>query len=138
MDVSQVMTSNPEHLPPTASIREAADMMKGMDVGSVPIVSQDQLIGIVTDRDIVVRGVAGGLTSQAQLSEIMSHDVHSVSPTDDVKRAFKLMEKNQIRRLPVVDESGGLTGIVSLGDLATRTKETGKSGEALEDISSRK
>lgn len=135
MNVGQVMTSNPQHLSPSASMLDAAYLMKSMDVGCVPVVSDGRLLGLVTDRDIVVRGLAGDLGLDAQLVEIMSKDLLSVEPDEDVVEVFALMEKEQIRRLPVVDGEGNLVGIVSLGDLATRTQDLAKVGEALEEIS---
>jgi CBS domain-containing protein len=135
MEVRQIMTTDPEFLSPSASIREAADMMKGMDVGSVPIVTNRRVIGIVTDRDLVVRGIAGGLSPQAELNDIFSHDVKTVSPDDNVDQAFKMMEAGQIRRLPVVDGAGELVGMLSIGDLATRTEDATKAGQTLQEIS---
>ncbi len=137
MDVQQIMTPDPEYLAPTATLRDAAYMMKGLDVGSVPVINEGRLIGIVTDRDIVIRGLAGNRSFESQISEVMSKDVSTISPGDDVEKAYKLMEDEQIRRLPVVDDSGKLVGMVSLGDLATRAEDPDKAGEALEEISER-
>ena len=135
MHVSEIMTPNPEHLSSGASMWDAAGLMKSKDIGCVPVADNGHVVGIVTDRDIVVRGLANNIEPNSPLLDIMTPDVLTVSPTDDVDETFRLMEKEQIRRLPVVDGSGALVGMVSLGDLATRIDERSKGGETLESIS---
>ena len=83
----------------------------------------------------MVRGVAGGFSPQTELADIISHDVQSIRPEEDVKQAFDIMQEKQIRRLPVVGAAGDLLGIVSLGDLATRADDAKKAGKALKGIS---
>ena len=117
MYVSQVMRPHPEQLSPTASILDAAEIMKDMNVGSVPIVSGGRLIGVLTDHDIVVRGLAEGCDLQSDVADVMCEEVWFVRPTDDVTRARELMRDRRLGRLPVVDESGELVGTLSLGDL---------------------
>jgi CBS domain-containing protein len=131
--VQEVMTARPTTLPVTASVVEAARVMREKDIGDVIVLDEgDQLCGIVTDRDIVVRAVADQQDpAQLKLGEICSRDVTTLSPQDKVGDAVKLMTEKAVRRLPVVDE-GKPVGIVSLGDLAvTHDPDSG-----LADISS--
>lgn len=116
--VRDVMTPNPVALPATASLVEAALAMRDFDVGDVLVLDNGQVCGIVTDRDIVVRAIAGGnYPATVKLGEICSRDLTTLSPTDRVEDAVSLMRERAIRRLPVV-EHGQPIGIVSLGDLA--------------------
>jgi len=116
--VQDVMTPNPVALEATASLVEAALAMRDFDVGAVLVLENGQIRGIVTDRDIVVRGIAGGnYPATVKLAEICSRELTTLSPTDSVEEAVALMRDKSIRRLPVV-EHGHPVGIVSLGDLA--------------------
>jgi CBS domain-containing protein len=116
--VRDVMTPNPVALSSTVSLVEAALVMRDSDVGNVLVLDDGQVRGIVTDRDIVIRGIAGGnYPSTVTLGEICSRDLSTLSPTDSVEEAVSLMREKAIRRLPVVDR-GKPVGIVSLGDLA--------------------
>jgi CBS domain-containing protein len=112
------MTPNPVVLPATASLVEAALAMRDFDVGVVLVLENEQVCGVVTARDIVVRGIAGGsYPATAQLGEICSRDLGTVSPTDPVEEVARRMREKGIRHLPVV-ENGQPVGIVALGDLA--------------------
>jgi CBS domain-containing protein len=112
------MTPNPVALPSTASVYEAARAMRDQDIGDVIVVEHNQVCGIVTDRDIVLRAVAEVRDSASTtLADICSPAVTTVAPTDSVEEAVRLMREKAIRRLPVVEE-GRPVGIVSLGDLA--------------------
>ena len=115
--VREVMSPEPVTLPSTASMEAAARLMQQRDIGDVVVVDGDRLVGIVTDRDLVVRGLAAGLASDTQVSVITSTDPAVVAPEDEITRAVRLMEEHAIRRLPVVDD-GELVGMVTLGDLA--------------------
>jgi CBS domain-containing protein len=116
--VRDVMTPDPVALPATASLVEAALAMRDFDVGDVLVLDNGQVCGIVTDRDIVIRGIAGGnYPATVKLGEICSRDLTTLSPTDSVDEAVSRMREKSIRRLPVV-EHGQPVGIVSLGDLA--------------------
>lgn len=129
--VRDVMTPNPVALPATASLVEAALAMRDFDVGDVLVLDNGQVCGIVTDRDIVVRGIAAGnYPSTVKLAEICSRDLTTLSPTDSVEEAVSRMREKAIRRLPVV-ENGQPVGIVSLGDLAVERDPR----SALSDIS---
>lgn len=130
--IRDVMTTNPQTLPESTIVREAAETMRANDIGDV-IVNDDngQLTGILTDRDIVVRVVAEGRDPRAtRIGDIASRELTAVSPDDPLDRAVQLMRERAIRRLPVV-EQGKPVGIVSIGDLALYRDP----GSALADIS---
>lgn len=131
MKVSDVMTREPETLAPGATCGEAATLMKQEDCGSIPIVDGGRLVGIVTDRDIVIRAVAAGKDPKTTpVSAVMSADPVTVSPESDTEEASRIMAERQIRRIPVVHE-GRLAGIVVIGQLARREDE----GALLKQIS---
>ena len=133
MNVRDVMTSNPRTVSPGDSIQVAARIMKEEDVGVVPIVDNGRTVGIVTDRDIVIRAVAEGGSDRA-VREIATTDLVFVKPDSSTREAEKLMSERQIRRLPVV-ENGRLVGIVSLGDIAVKEGKDSRTGDTLENIS---
>ena len=133
MNVRDVMTSNPRTVSPGDSIQVAARIMKEEDVGVVPIVDNGRTVGIVTDRDIVIRAVAEGGSDRA-VREIATTDLVFVKPDSSTREAEKLMSERQIRRLPVV-ENGRLVGIISLGDIAVKEGKDSRTGDTLENIS---
>jgi CBS domain-containing protein len=135
MKVSEIMSRDVKVLPPNATLQQAAQHMKALDVGALPICDGERLLGMVTDRDIVVRAIAAGKDRQVTVAEVMSPDVYYVFEDQDVDEAARIMEKHQIRRLPVLDRKKRLVGIVSLGDLAVRTGDDSLSGDALEAVS---
>ena len=130
--IGDVMTTNPQTLPESTTVREAAEAMRANDIGDVVVVDDNgKLSGILTDRDIVVRVVAEGRDPRAtRIGDIASRDLTAVSPDDPVDRAVQLMRDKAIRRLPAVDK-GKPVGIVSIGDLALDRDP----GSALADIS---
>jgi CBS domain-containing protein len=130
--IRDVMTTHPETLPESTTVREAAETMRANDIGDVVVVDENgTLSGILTDRDIVVRVVAEGRDPRAtRIGDIASRDLTAVSPDDPVGRAVQLMRDKAIRRLPAVDQ-GKPVGIVSIGDLALDRDP----GSALADIS---
>ncbi len=129
--VRDVMTENLVTLPGSAPLADAARRMREADIGDVIVMANGGMCGVVTDRDIVVRGIAEGKDPQSTtLDEICSHDVVTVGPDDAVEQAVQLMRQRAVRRLPVV-EGGRPVGIVSIGDLAIERDET----SALADIS---
>lgn len=135
MKVRDVMTNNVRAMLNNASIRDVATEMKTLNVGSIPITSRDnRAVGIVTDRDIVVRGLTSENNINNPISSIMTSELVSVSPDTDIHEAARLMAERQIRRLPVV-ENDKLVGIVSLGDLAVRDVYANEAGDALSNIS---
>jgi CBS domain-containing protein len=116
--ILDIMTPNPMTLPTTASLIDTAVAMRDADVGAVVVLENGRVRGIVTDRDIVVRGIASGnYPATVTLGEICSRELTTLAPEDDVEDAVRLMREKAIRRLPVV-EHGQPVGIVSLGDLA--------------------
>ena len=133
MNVRDVMTRNPRTIAPNDSIQRAASVMKEVDTGFVPIVENGKVVGVVTDRDIVIRAVAAG-SYDRPVSEIATRDLVFVAPGDSTRDAEKLMSERQIRRVAVVD-GGQLVGIVSLGDLAVKEGKDSRTGETLESIS---
>jgi CBS domain-containing protein len=134
--IRDVMTKNPVCVSEKDSIREAARIMAREDTGVVPVVDGKKIIGMITDRDIVVRLVAEGKDSaNAQVNEAMSKDVRSVKDDSTVEDALQLMSKAQIRRLPVVNSSNEIVGIVSMKDIASGSRETEKLGKTVERIS---
>ena len=116
------------------NVFEVAVKMKELNVGAIPIVDKDKLVGMITDRDIVVRGVAEKHPGSTKVEDIMSNDLVTVTPDSSSKEAATLMAKHQIRRLPVVEE-GKLIGIVSLGDFAVRELTDDQAKVALTEIS---
>jgi CBS domain-containing protein len=132
--IKEVMTRDVRACEPNATVAAAAKVMAQEDVGPVPIVEDGRLVGIVTDRDIVVRVVAEGRDPNATtVKEIASTDLVTVSPGDDLDEALKLLAERQVRRLPVV-EGDRLVGIVAQADVARLGKDK-KTGEVVEEIS---
>jgi CBS domain-containing protein len=133
MNIRDVMTSNPRTVSPEDSIQNAARIMRDEDTGVVPVVENGRAVGIVTDRDIVVRAVADGELNRP-VRDIVSGDVVTARPDMSTKEAAQLMSDHQVRRLPVV-ENERLVGIVSIGDLAVKEGSDKRVGDALQDIS---
>ena len=132
--VRDAMTSNPRTTSPSQSLADAAQIMKSEDVGSVPVVDDGRLVGVVTDRDIAIRAVAEGADARAtSVGDVASRDLVTVEPGESLDQALALMARHQVRRLLVV-ESGELVGILAQADVAAEVKEK-KAGEVLEEIS---
>jgi CBS domain-containing protein len=134
MKVSEVMTRDVQTVRPDQPVQQAASFMLSADAGSIPVTDGDRLIGMITDRDIAVRGVAKGYGPDTPVRELMSDGVICARADDDVEDVASRMSEAQVRRLPVIDEDERLCGIVSLGDLSRETDED-CAGEALEGIS---
>lgn len=132
MRVADVMTRDVTLVSPDQSIIDAAKMMAECDCGSLPVQENDRLVGMVTDRDIVVRALAQGKTD-SKVRDVMSTDIKYCFEDDDIDDVAHNMGDLQIRRLPVVDKNKRLVGIVSLGDI-THTADTEIAGEALSSI----
>jgi CBS domain-containing protein len=136
---SEVMTREPVCCEPGDPISKAAEVMKREDVGSVPVVdsrSAGRLVGIVTDRDIVVKVLADGRSVEhSTVREAMTPNPASCRDDDDVSRAVSLMEERQVRRMPVVGADGRLAGIIAQADIATRLNKDRTTGELVEAIS---
>lgn len=135
MQLSQILTRDVETIGPDTSVREAAERMRSMDVGSLPVCDGRTLLGMVTDRDLAIRVLAEGRDPNAtRVQEAMTPGVCYAFEDDDVQRAAEIMKENQIRRLPVLDRERHLVGIVALGDIAA-TGQDRLAGDALEQIS---
>jgi CBS domain-containing protein len=130
------MTSDVKTASREMSLRDAAVLMRDGDMGSVPVVEGGKLVGIVTDRDIVVRAIAEGKDSSSPVGDAMTTEIFSVRPEDFVFEAIRLMGDKQVRRLPVVDESGRLAGIIAFADIALETEDEREIAETMEEISS--
>ena len=134
MNIRDVMTPNPRTVSPSDTIQSAAQIMRDQDTGAVPVVENGRPIGMLTDRDIVIRAVADGGQLSRPVSEIVTTGVVAVTPDMSTREAAELMSEHQIRRLPVV-EGARLVGIVSLGDLAVKDAHDRRSGDTLEKVS---
>jgi CBS domain-containing protein len=134
--IRDIMTANPETVTEKDSVRDAARIMKQRDTGIVPVVDGKKIIGLITDRDIVVRIIAEGKdASNAKVNEAMTKNVRSVKEDASVDDVLRIMKSAEIRRVPVVNKNDEIVGIVSIGDLAVETNQDGKVGKAIEDIS---
>jgi CBS domain-containing protein len=132
--VRDIMTSNPKTVTEKDTVLEAARIMRDQDTGVIPVVDGRKIIGLVTDRDIVVRAVADGKDLKTcRVNEVMTKQVHSVKEEASVREVLDVMSRDQIRRVPVVNQNNELVGIVSMKDLATETRSN--VGKAVEDIS---
>ena len=138
MKCTEVMTKDPRCCLATDSVFEAAQLMKLQDVGPIPIVDHEQsrkLLGIVTDRDLALKVIAGGLDPKTTaVKDVMTKDVVTCRGGDNVDDAIKLMEKHQVRRIPIVDDDNRLVGIIAQADVATRM-QPGKTAEVVKEIS---
>lgn len=135
MIIRNVMTSKIKALSTKAKVREAAQAMKRLRVGALPIVEGEKLVGIITDRDIVVRAIAEGKdVSKDTVEKFMSRNPKTCFDDDEIEAAKKTMEEKQIRRIPVVDHDDKLVGMVSLGDIATEISNQ-QAGETIEKVS---
>ena len=134
MKVSDVMTPNPRTVQLSDTIEDAARIMRDEDTGAVPVIEDDRVVGMITDRDIVIRAVADG-DFECTIDDIVSDDVVCATPEMSTAEAAELMSEHQIRRLPVVDDDEHLVGIVSIGDIAVKEGRDARTGETLENIS---
>jgi CBS domain-containing protein len=135
MKISEVMTPDAQCISPAASVVEAAEIMRQLDVGALPVCDHHRVVGMITDRDIVVRAVAPrGNLDGVTVGEIMSPEIISIFDDASIEEAVRTMERHQIRRLPVVNHHDRIVGMLSLGDLAVEAT-TALSGEVLKEVS---
>ena len=133
--VRELMTKNPCAIEANKPVAHAARMMRDEDVGLAPIVDGDKLVGTLTDRDIAIRVVAEGKDPETtRVRDVATTKVVGVAPDEDLDEALRLMAKNQVRRLPVVEEDGRLIGVVAQADVAREASDE-KTGEVVEEIS---
>ncbi len=132
----EIMTRSVTTATRETSVRDAAILMRDGDMGAMPIVENGKLVGIVTDRDIVVRGVAENKSSDAPIGDVMTAEIFSVGEDDFVFEAIRLMGDKQVRRVPITNKTGELVGIIAMADVALETEDEREIAETLEEISS--
>jgi len=142
MNISELMSKDPRTVTPDTPVSEAAQLMKEEDIGMVPVIervggaeTRGRLVGVITDRDIAIRTVAEGRASDSPVRDVMSSGVRTATPDDSVESVMELMGREQVRRVPIVDERGSLVGVVSQADLARKAKNEGRVERTVEQIS---
>jgi CBS domain-containing protein len=136
MEIREIMTRNVEVVAPDASVQTAAQKMKDLDVGSLPVCDGERLLGMITDRDITIRATAAGNNpANTAVGDVMSSGITYCFEDQSVDEATQLMEEQQIRRLPILSREKRLVGIVSLGDVAVDGGSKRMAGEAITQIS---
>jgi CBS domain-containing protein len=139
MKARDIMSRNPACVTPDTPLAEAARLMKTENVGVIPVVESSdsrRLVGVITDRDIAVRAVAEGRDGvSTSVGHVMTPDVRSCAPDDSVSDVMDLMGREQVRRIPIVDERGSLVGIVAQADIVLEAKDDKKAEKTLEQIS---
>ena len=132
----EIMTGNVKTASREMSLQEVARLMREGDMGAMPVVEDNKLVGIVTDRDIVVRAIAEGKDVSTKIGDVMTTEIFSVKPDDFVFEAIRLMGDKQVRRIPVIAENGELAGIIAMADIALEMEDEREIAETLEEISS--
>jgi CBS domain-containing protein len=135
MKVSEIMSRNVECIEPGTSIKDAAEKMRALDVGFLPVCEGDEVIGTLTDRDITIRHVADGQNPyRVKAADIMTPNVLHCYEDQDVEEVAKFMQEHEVRRVPIYDRTRQLVGVVSLGDISKGAGEQRLAGETLKDI----
>lgn len=134
----EIMTRNVTTANREMSLKDVAILMRDGDMGSLPVVENGKLAGIVTDRDIVVRAVAENKSGDTPIGDVMTAEIFSVGENDFVFEAIRLMGDKQVRRVPITSEAGELVGIIAMADVALETEDEREIAETLEEISSGK
>lgn len=132
----EIMTGNVTTASREMTLQEVARLMRDGDCGAMPVVEGGKLVGIVTDRDIVVRAIAEGKDAETKIGDAMTGEIFSVKPDDFVFEAIRLMGDKQVRRIPVVSENGELAGIIAMADVALEMEDEREIAATLEEISS--
>jgi CBS domain-containing protein len=132
--IQEAMTPNPTTIEPSTPAQEAARKLKAEDVGALPIVEDGKLVGVITDRDLAIRVLAEGKSTDIPVGEIASKDIVTIDPQQSLEEAARLMAEHQVRRLPVVEEDGKLVGILAQADIAQSGHDT-LTGETVQQIS---
>jgi CBS domain-containing protein len=130
------MTRNVRTATPGMTLREVSEMMREGDMGAVPVVEAGVLVGLITDRDIVIRAIADGRESSVPVAEVMTKELFTVGPDDFAFEAIRLMGDKQVRRIPVINADGELNCIIAMADVALETEDEREIAETLEEISS--
>jgi CBS domain-containing protein len=138
--IADIMTRDPVCCTPDTTARAAAQLMRDNDCGAIPVVESDdkrRLLGIVTDRDLAIRGLAEGRGPDTPVSQLLTERPHSAMPSDEIEVVRTVMMQQQVRRVPVVDENGAVTGIVAQADIAREESVAGERdlGRIVEAIS---
>ena len=131
-----IMTGDVQTADRAMTLQTVASLMKTGDMGAMPVVENGKLVGIVTDRDIVVRAIAEGLDYSTEIGDVMTTEIFSVKPDDFAFEAIRLMGDRQVRRVPVITETGELAGIIAMADIALEMEDEREIAETLEEISS--
>jgi len=136
---NEVMTKNPVCCQPNDKVVEAAKLMKSENIGSIPVIENEQtkkLVGIVTDRDLTLKIVAEGLDAKStKVDAVMTRKVVTCLASDDLQKALDAMSEHQLRRIPVVDNDNKIVGIIAQADVATRVNQPEKTAEMVKEIS---
>ena len=136
MQAKDIMTNHPEIISPDTTLNEAAAKMKSQDIGFLPIGENDRLIGAVTDRDIVIRGLAAGKNAdKTTVKEIMTDKIQYCLETDNLDKVAEMMGNSKIRRIAVLNAEKRIVGIISLGDVATKSQDAKLTGKVTADVS---
>jgi len=135
MELRDIMTKHVHVVSPATTLRQAAEKMRDLDTGILPVVDEQAIIGLVTDRDIVVRALAEGMGADDAVTAAMTDHVVTMYEDDDVEEAAQIMEEKQIRRLIVLNRNQELAGILSLGDVSRELGDEELSGEVLKNVS---
>lgn len=135
MELRDIMTKHVHVVSPATTIREVARQMRDLDTGILPVVDEQAVIGLVTDRDIVVRALADGKDADDAVTTAMTGAVVCMYEDDDIEEAAQVMEEKQIRRLIVLNRNQELAGIISLADLTREVGDEELSGEILKNVS---
>jgi len=135
MKTSEIMTSDPACCKEDQSLQDAARLMVDNDFGQIPVVDDDGgLVGVITDRDVCCRAVGEGMSAETRVGDVMTRSVVSVTPDTSLEDCLASMEKNQVRRVPVIDDDGKCCGMVSQADVA-RTGNDAKTAELVQEVS---
>jgi CBS domain-containing protein len=132
----EIMTRNVKTASREMTLREVAALMRDGDMGAMPVIENGKLVGIVTDRDIVVRAIAEGKDVETPIGEVMTTEIFAVKENDFVFEAIRLMGDKQVRRVPILGAAGELAGIIAMADVALETEDEREIAETLEEISS--
>jgi CBS domain-containing protein len=136
MQVREIMSRDVECIQADCTVQEAAEKMRSLDIGSLPVTENNHLVGMITDRDIVIRAVAEGCNPKTEMvRNVMTHDVASCLEDQPIEDAARIMKTRQLRRLTVLAPDHRLVGMISLGDLAVDSRSPELAGQALEGIS---
>ena len=136
MQAKEIMARDVKLIHPNTSLKEAAEKMKQFDIGMLPVVEEDKVVGILTDRDIIIRAIAEDRDPEkTNAGEAMSKDVITAYDDQDAEEISQLMKKKQVRRLVLLNHDEKVTGVFSLGDLATALSDMEGKGEVLEEVS---